>query len=152
MRFAALLAAGVLGAATIVTLAVSANASTTRATAAVSCSDATLSGTYTFAGDGWSISHGKKIAPFALAGIETYDGAGHLAGTVTVSQNGVAVPGRANTGTYHVNPDCTGTAIYINSGVATHYDIYLAPAGDSFQLVELDPGTSFALTEIRVSV
>lgn len=131
------------------TLAVVATPATT-ASAAPSCSNATLRGTYTFALDGWDVS-GTGTTPFALAGVETYDGAGNVAGFVTISLNGVITPRTANTGVYHIDPDCTGTAAYTNSGVTTHFDIYLSPKGDNFQLVATDPGQVSSGTEIRVS-
>lgn len=123
---------------------------TASAAAEAKCSNATLSGTYTFASDGWTVSGGGAV-PFALAGVETYDGAGNVSGVVTVSLNGVILPATPNTGTYHVNPDCTGTAAYTNSGVTTHFDIYVAPSGDNFQFVGTDAGEVTAATEIRVS-
>lgn len=114
------------------------------------CSNATLKGTYTFASNGWTVS-GGSATPFALAGVETYDGAGTATGVVTISINGVIAPATPNTATYNVNPDCTGTAAYTNSGVTTHFDIYLSPKGDSFQFVGTDPGEVTSATEIRVS-
>jgi hypothetical protein len=114
------------------------------------CSNATLNGTYTFASDGWTVA-GGSTTPFALAGVETYDGAGRATGVVTVSLNGVVTPATPNTAVYNVNSDCTGTAAYTNSGVTTHFDIYVAPNGDFFQFVGVDPGTVTSATETRVS-
>src|SRR5207248_3739634 len=48
--------------------------------------------------------------PFAWAGKETYDGAGHVAGVFTASYNGEIVH-RTYTGTYTVNPDGTGSTL-----------------------------------------
>jgi hypothetical protein len=141
LSIAALVAMGALG--VIATPAVTASA-------APSCSDATLKGTYTFALDGWDVS-GSGTTPFALAGVETYDGAGNAVGAVTISLNGVITPRTANTGVYHINPDCTGTAAYTNSGVTTHFDIYLSPRGDNFKLAGTDAGQVTAGVESRVS-
>jgi hypothetical protein len=114
------------------------------------CGNATLQGTYTFASNGWTVS-GGTATPFALAGVETYDGAGHTAGVVTTSLNGVVTTAAPNTGTYSIGADCTGRAAYTNSGVTTHFDIYLSPTGDSFQFVGTDPGSVTSSTEARKS-
>jgi hypothetical protein len=115
-----------------------------------SCSDATLQGTYNFASDGWSVS-GGTATPFALAGTERLDGAGTAAGTVTISQDGVITPATPNTAVYHVNANCTGTAAFTNSGVTTHFDVYAAPSGDSFEFVGTDAGSVTSATETRVA-
>ena len=113
------------------------------------CGNATLKGTYTFASDGWTVS-GGSTTPFALAGVETYDGAGSATGVVTSSLNGVITPGTPNTATYHINPDCSGTAAFTNSGITTHFDLYVAPDGDFFQFVGTDAGAVTSSTETRV--
>src|SRR5215213_7379836 len=51
------------------------------------CSKATLDGTYLFAHDGVDISGGDQ-APFAIAGMETYDGNGKVKGVATANLNG----------------------------------------------------------------
>ncbi|HEU5474956.1 MAG TPA: hypothetical protein VFV67_30300 [Actinophytocola sp.] len=144
MPIVAVLGAGAL--ALVLTPALTASA----AAKAPSCSNATLKGTYTFASGGWTVA-GGSTTPFALAGVEHYDGAGNIAGVVTTSINGVIIPGTPNTGTYQINADCTGTAAFTNSGVTTHFDIYVSPDGDEFQFVGTDPGAVTSATEIRVS-
>jgi hypothetical protein len=143
---AALAGAGAIAA--IATLPTAAAAATPTLTP--TCSNATLKGTYTFASDGWTVS-GTGTTPFALAGTETYSGAGTAAGVVTISLNGVITPGTPNTATYHINSDCTGTGAFTNSGVTTHFDLYLSPNGDYFRFVGTDPGSVTASTENRVS-
>lgn len=120
------------------------------AAATPTCSNSTLSGTYTFASDGWIVS-GGGTTPFALAGTETYDGAGNIAGVVTASLNGSVTSAAANTGTYSINSNCTGTAAFTNSGVTTHFDIYVHPMGRFFQFVETDTGQVTSATETRIS-
>src|SRR3954471_15730862 len=93
----------------------------------VTCSEATLRGTYLFATNGLTV-HGKSQVPFAASGYEVYDGHGHVRDVVSFSVNGkitrrqhltgtYTVNGKITrrqhlTGTYTVNADCTGTATY----------------------------------------
>jgi hypothetical protein len=46
--------------------------------------------------------------PFAAVGKESYDGQGNFQLTGTASFNGTIYRGLSGTGTYTVNPDCTG--------------------------------------------
>jgi hypothetical protein len=114
------------------------------------CGNATLKGTYTFAEDGWTVS-GTGTVPFALAGVQTYDGAGGATGVVTTSVNGVITPATPNTATYHINRDCTGTVGYHDAAGMLHFDLYLAPSGDSFHFVQTDSGAVSSGVETRVS-
>src|SRR4051794_14170871 len=81
------------------------------ADAPVTCSEATLRGTYLFATNGLTV-HGKNQVPFAASGYEVYDGHGHVKDTVSFSVNGKITRHQRLTGTYTVNADCTGTATY----------------------------------------
>ena len=71
------------------------------------CNDGTLRGDY-----GFLVTGLRGSEPFVKVGMRTYDGYG---GFVDVgSSHGQVTPPLRNTqlvGTYHVNPDCTGTSI-----------------------------------------
>ena len=108
------------------------------------CSNATLNGTYIYSSVG-----GPNSGELTLeAGIESYDGEGHI-------QNIYSVPGPpytpgTATGTYHLNGNCTGTSTY-NDG--SEYAIYVSPNGSSFTFISIKgvgkaTGTG---TETRVS-
>src|SRR5215467_13387835 len=86
------------------------------------CTNATLSGNYGFTFSGFQLQSpgaGKgrgKSVPFYGEGLATLDGAGNFSEAFTFSQNG-ALPGDSyvtstgsSTGTYTVNPDCTGVS------------------------------------------
>lgn len=85
--------------------------STAAAQGQASCSDQWLRGAYAFTIDG-SILSGP--APVLLRGVAMtqFDGAGHLTQMDFVTANGtpMAADWRAATGSYQVNPDCTGSA------------------------------------------
>ncbi|GAB1646245.1 hypothetical protein [Krasilnikovia sp. MM14-A1259] len=147
-RVAVLSTIGLLGAAGAFVLSGSADAS--ESAAAPACGNATLKGRYIFAASGWTISGGAN-QPFALSGIEHYTGAGTITGTVSQSVNGVITSQAHETGTYSVNADCTGTATYTVAGVDAHFDLYVAPSGQSFTENQTDAGTAVSLTENRVS-
>ena len=72
------------------------------------CSNGTLRGTYAQTGMGVITAPPDQAGPFANVGTLTFDGNGGLTGTLVVSSNGTSSPA-TETGTYTVNPDCTGT-------------------------------------------
>ncbi len=72
------------------------------------CSVATLVGSYGIESSGSIVALGP-IGPVVEVGIATFDGVGNVSQTSTVSLNGTIVPDRSSlSGTYQVNPDCTG--------------------------------------------
>ena len=72
---------------------------------AASCSLARAAGNYGVSDSGTVVG----IGPRAAIGLVTLDAAGNLKGTVTASLNGIVIESTAS-GTYSVNPDCTGVA------------------------------------------
>ena len=83
------------------------------------CSLATLNGTYGGHAEGTFLAQfpGLPAPPFPvlLAGLHSYDGAGHVSITYAASLGGVIEPwGAMATGTYSVNPDCTISGGTIN--------------------------------------
>lgn len=87
------------------------------ANAGEACSNPSLQGSFVFKGVGFIVSPATVAGPFADVNTLTFDGNGAATGTGIVSQNGNIVP-VAETGTYKVNPDCTGT-----------YEVLLSPFG-----------------------
>ncbi|PWT82139.1 MAG: hypothetical protein C5B58_08710 [Acidobacteria bacterium] len=86
---------------------------TVHAAAEAQCSNRTLQGSYGFTIDGTIV--GPNI-PFRGLALQHYDGHGNITQVDRLVENGVApsqewLPG---SGTYTVNPDCTGSAV-INS-------------------------------------
>jgi hypothetical protein len=91
-------------------LAVTIPALATPAGAQDRCSNASLVGSYAFsvAGQNVDVPLPGGPGPFHAVGKNTYDGHGHLGGSIVVSSNGVVIPALF-TGSYHVRPDCTGS-------------------------------------------
>jgi hypothetical protein len=79
------------------------------------CSDRTLRGDYAFAIDGTIVAAGLLVRGVAMT---HFDGHGNLSQVDFVTLNGVAggTDWRPATGTYEINPDCTGTAQILPAG------------------------------------
>lgn len=111
-----------------------------------SCSDATIRGSYAYT------IHGQVFLPngFALLidGLArtTFDGKGNLTELDAVAANGnVAAGWAANTGTYSLNPDCTGTITVTNGNQPLiHLQMIVAQSGNTIHEMVIDPG--FATT------
>jgi hypothetical protein len=114
---------------------------------AATCSEATLSGTYLFAHEGFTVS-GKGQGPFAIAGQDVFDGHGKQRGVITVSANGKITRYIHSTGKYTVNPDCTGSVSFSDG---TTGDLFVAPDGSQLVFVQTNPGNVRAGSEQRVT-
>ena len=82
---------------------------TTRLDAQDRCTNASLKGSYAFKVDGTNVSNPylPALGPFAAVGKNSYDGRGHMKGSIIVSLNGSIIPA-TYAGTYTVNSNCTG--------------------------------------------
>src|SRR5260370_6073596 len=109
---------------------------------ASACSNSTITGTYAFT------LHGQVFLPdgstLLIDGIAktTFDGKGNLTQVDAVADNGNLTPGwRPGTGTYSVNPDCTGTQTIVITGLPDlHLQIIVAQGGNKIHQVATDPG------------
>lgn len=76
----------------------------------VSCSNATIKGSYAFQVDAWILTDGVYVPTF-VTGITTYDGNGKLVQTDYQQRYGVPVEfTTTENGTYTINQNCTGSA------------------------------------------
>lgn len=115
------------------------------APAAVSCSNATLQGTYTFSTQGSIVGTHGALAPFQQTGVEVFDGNGNSRGfieTVTVVNGQVTVSSQVPfTAKYTVSANCTvkeaGADVDNN---AFHFDGFIGPNGKHMTLCLTDPG------------
>ena len=110
------------------------------------CSLSTLKGTYLFAADGVQIV-GSDQLPFAVAGLDVYDGKGKLEGAVTLSVNGTILR-QSTAGTYTINRDCTGTS---TADTGEHFDLFIAPDGSQFTFIQTDEGSVVAGVETQAT-
>jgi hypothetical protein len=127
-------------------------ASSTLTADANACSNATIRGTYAFT------IHGTIFLPngatLLIDGIAktTFDGAGNLTQVDAVADNGNLTPGwRSGTGTYSVNPDCTGTQTIVTAGMPDlHLQFIVAQSGNTIRQVVIDPGVAVTAEGERV--
>jgi hypothetical protein len=126
----------------LLTLAVAASSPLTAH--ATACSNSTVRGTYAFT------IHGTIFLPdgstLLIDGIakQTFDGKGNMTQVDAVATNGNLAPGwRPGTGTYSVNPNCTGTQTISVPGMPDlHLQIIVAQSGNTIHQVVIDPGVA----------
>jgi hypothetical protein len=111
------------------------------------CSNATIKGTYAFT------IHGQVFLPEGAGTLlvdglakTKFDGAGNLTQLDAVATNGNVAPGwRFSTGSYSVNPNCTGTFNVTNGDQPPiHVQFVISHWGNHINTVVIDPG--FATT------
>jgi hypothetical protein len=127
-------------------------ASSTLTAHASACSNMTIKGTYAFT------IHGTVFLPggftLLIDGIDkvTFDGDGNLTQVDAVATNGNLPPGwRPGTGTYSVNPDCTGTQTISVAGARDlHIQFIVAQSGKTIHQVVTDPGIATTAEGERV--
>ena len=103
--------------------------------AVAQCSKATLDGTYLIGQDG-VVTTGPLKGPFAIAGMERYDGNGKVKAVASANFNGDVASQAVLTGTYTVKANCAGTVTYTDG---TRYDLFIAPDGSMFTFVQIKP-------------
>jgi hypothetical protein len=113
--------------------------------AVAKCSEATLHGTYLFAVDGFDIT-GNEQVPFAVAGLEVYNGNGKVRGVSSGNLGGEVFRKDPYSATYTVEADCTGTFTFPDG---TQVDLFIAPDGSMLTFVDVDPGTVGSGFELR---
>jgi hypothetical protein len=150
-RLAVLGSVGMLAAVGALALAGTASASSTAAPSSSSCSDATLHGTYSYGYEGWTVAKSGN-SPTSTAGFDHFDGTGSSTGLTTFVDNGVVENNNtADTSTYTLNANCSGTIVFNIGGSLAHFNIYVSPSGKSFSVIETDPGTVQSGIETRVN-
>jgi hypothetical protein len=95
------------------------------------CSNASLSGAYGFYSTGTVL---PARTPRITVGLEVYDENGNFSNTFTVNDNG-AVSHNGNSGTYHVNPDCTGTIFTALEALQLRLDFVIADGGNEIDFL-----------------
>jgi hypothetical protein len=136
----------------LVLLALALAASSAATAHASNCTTLTFRGTYAFTIHGQILT---PTGPLLVDGIArtTFDGNGNLTQVDAVAVNGIiALVWRPGTGTYTLNPDCTGTMTLVNQGQAPlHLAILVSHSGDLIHSVVTDPGFAVAADADRVT-
>jgi hypothetical protein len=87
--------------------------------------------------------------PKAVVEFLDFKGDGTLTSQATNSLNGAIHRGISGSGSYTVNEDCTGTLTFNPQG--PHFDIFIAPNGKEYHMIQTDPNTVLAGVSRRVS-
>ena len=113
---------------------------------AQACSNSSLRTEYVFKGAGFIVSPASAAGPFHDVNTLIFNGQGVVTGTGMLSQNGNIVP-VTETGTYNVNPDCTGSYTVLLSplGFTAHYYFVIDASGE-LQIICTDAGVAFSGT------
>ncbi len=107
------------------------------------CTPKTLAGQYIFLGRGFI----EPLAPTAQrvhSGVYVFDGVADVLGKETSSRRGIVTREQKLTGTYTLNPDCTGSMTMISlvdPKLRTHYDIFVTDDGRKANMIRTDPGS-----------
>jgi hypothetical protein len=106
------------------------------------CSNATLTGTFAYTNTGFITAPPPLAGPFAGVGTQIFDGNGGTTATAWVSQNGNILKVTI-TGTYTVNPDCTGTlTTHISPvGITGHAFFVIDADGAGLRAINTDLGS-----------
>jgi hypothetical protein len=108
------------------------------------CSNATLQGGFGYTATGVLLpptTPSPFAGPFGEIGRQTFDGNGNTEGTASASANGNPI-NFTITGTYNVNPDCTGSMTLFVSpiGATVHIDFVMDKNGTEIRTIGTDPG------------
>jgi hypothetical protein len=95
--------------------------------------NATKHGTYVVLGTGTIVG----VGAYAAMSEATFDGNGNVTVQSTASVNGVIYEDVVLTGTYIVNPDCTGSSTLSNGD---HYNTVNSPNGKKYYFTKTDAG------------
>lgn len=120
------------------------------------CSVSNLNGAYALAATGFNTLPGPPVmlTPANQVGIATFDGAGKLNIMMTgVNSFGVIPPFTPFSGTYTVNPDCSGLiALTFSDTFTSHGAIAIGNSYKTIYGIVLDngPGNTNSLTFIKI--
>ncbi len=90
----------------------------TGTTQPAACITSSVSGAYTFSGQGYALAGGKVSGVNTLSGLLQFDGRGGITGNWSLATNTTATPD-AVTGTYSVSAQCVGTGTLADKAGAT---------------------------------
>src|SRR5262245_14655357 len=112
------------------------------------CTLETLQGRYLFATTGYNIVDSVP-QPIGIVEVIDANGDGTLnVPAVTLSANGTILRFADVGGIYTGNEDCTGTITFVTD---VHLDIFIAPHGKEFDLIQTDANSVLAAVARKVS-
>ena len=108
------------------------------------CVTSTLSGAYTFSGNGYALASGVVGGVNTIAGVLQFDGAGTVSGNWSVATNGAATPATIN-GQYTVSSSCVASATVTDANGLSYTLAFTATTvdGANFQVLIASSTSSF---------
>jgi hypothetical protein len=104
------------------------------------CSNLIVQGTFAYTGTGSIAPPSPAAGPFVEVGTQTFDGKGGTTFAAMASVNG-NIQEMTGTGTYAVNPDCTGTmTLQVSPTRAVQIFFVVDDGGNEFQAIETNRG------------
>jgi hypothetical protein len=121
--------------------------------AAVPCSWARVAGSFGYTTSGFVATPSGTFVPVAIAGRIVFDAHGNVTGTQTRSLAGSALD-ETYTGTYTVNPDCTGSfTVTVSPDTRTSIvNVVWTENANSASAVFTNPGFVLTATARRISL
>ena len=115
------------------------------------CSNASLTGTFVFRGTGsHMLPDGLHLLDVVF--VQTFDGNGALTATGVQSDNGKILQ-VTQTGTYTVNPDCTGTeTVKLSLGFTVHFFFVTVDSGNELTVISTDPNNLSGVAKRQFAV
>lgn len=122
--------------------------------AVISCNNATIKGTYALTIRGQIFLPDGSVVVLDGLAKQTFDGKGNFTQVDAVAANGMLTPGwRPGSGTYSVNPDCTGVSnISIPGQPDLHSQMIVSQSGNKIRGMLTDPGVASTAEGERVFV
>ena len=107
------------------------------------CSLSSLKGNFGFMVAGWNNGSGTTM-PVAFVGKLIYNGSGSISGTITTVENGVVNLPSGLSGSYTINPDCTGASLITPEGSTntSHFNQVVSGQGTMIYFIQTDNGAT----------
>jgi hypothetical protein len=104
------------------------------------CSAAMVSGGYSYNVNGTLFSNNTLAGFYSIVGVITADGKGSVSGVDSISENGVAQTGRTYTGTYTIQPNCSGNMTLNYAGQTAPFAIAVSASGTQVAFLQTGEG------------
>ena len=118
----------------------------------IGCGNSTIQGSYAFTIHGTIFLPNNATIQIDGIALQLFDGKGNFKQVDAVADNGFLMPGwRPGSGSYSVNPDCTGTQTLSVPGMGDlHLQMIVAQGGNTIHQVVIDPGIATTAKGERV--
>jgi hypothetical protein len=106
-----------------------------------------MKGTFAYSSTGFITAPASIAGPFVEVGTQYFDGRGGTTAQATASQNGNIFQLTA-TGTYTLNPDCTGTFTIQVAPIGVSVTVYFVLDNNVAEFQAIETGAGFAITRV----